>query len=58
MNAIKLINLLKENCDDEEMAKLLADLLRYESKQSGKWKSFYETTINKYYEEIDIGESL
>ena len=58
MNAIELISLLKKNCDDDEMAKLLAELFRYESKQNVKWKSSYETIIDKYYEKIDIGESL
>lgn len=58
MKATELVLLLKENCDDEEMAKFLSNLFIIESKQSGKWKSSYESIIDKYYEKIDDEESL
>lgn len=52
MDDIEISRVLRKNCTDKDMAKLLSDLFVFELNSGNKWTERYNKEINEYYEKV------
>jgi len=50
MEDIEISKLLRKNCSDEDMSKLLNNLFVFELTSGTRWTDKYNKEINEYYE--------
>ena len=50
MEDIEISKLLRKNCSDEDMSKLLYNLFVFELTSGTRWTDKYNKEINEYYE--------
>ena len=53
MDDDEILNLLKQNADNETLAEFAAEIFMYEFNGSGSWESAYDKLLNKFVDEVD-----
>jgi len=53
MDDDEILNLLKQNADNKNLAEFATDIFMFEFNGSGSWESAYDKLLNKYVDEVD-----
>jgi len=53
MDDDEILQLLKQNADNETLADFATEVFMYEFNGSGSWESAYDKFLNKFVDEVD-----